>query len=141
MATITSPEPSTSPTARVGKNAKYFFADLLELAELQVSLLRIDLNQARMQAIPGIVILCGAIALCVGALPVVLAGLAYALSIATGTPVVWWLIGVGFTVVTCSIIAMMMAMKKLNSSVLAFNNSQSELKQTILWIKEMMLSE
>jgi len=124
----------------VARNARALAGDVLELVELQTDLLKVDAKDWTKRLILPIVLICAAVVVGIGCVPILLASLGLAL--------VEWLkisyalaaliagaIGVLLTI-ACGLIGWL----RLRGSFGVFGRSREELQRNVRWLKRVLTS-
>ena len=128
------------PVAGFATQAASVAGTAMELAELQVQLVKADAKQAASDATSSVaIIFAGACAL-LGALPVVVLGLASMLDELTGLNAWQSQLIVGFCVVALAAIVILTTLRSLQKMSSQFERSRRELAENIAWLKSVMSS-
>lgn len=128
-----------APTEAVVGGVAEFGNDLAELAELQFKLVAIDVKEAVGRATLPAVVAAIAAVLALGALPVILMGLAQLLVDYANLRPGWAYLLVGVAVVALASIATLVVLPRLKASAESFRRSSEELTRNISWIRTVLV--
>lgn len=128
-------EPASNPAKAVFGNATQVVRDMTELAELQTKLLAADISALKRKSTLPVILLVIALCVLLGAVPVVLFGVAELLVQQAEFPRVWaYMTSAGGGFLTALILSLV-AWLRLRSGFAELENSRRELSQNINWIK------
>ncbi|MCE9548552.1 MAG: phage holin family protein [Planctomycetia bacterium] len=126
------------PPAAVARNFKELQHDVLVLLRLQVDLVRMDIEQWRRRLSVPLFLLVLAVALALGSVPVLLYGVAQALTSLSGMPLALSLEIVAVVSLGIAAIAAYYGWQRLQAANVVFQRSEEELKRNIEWLKELL---
>jgi len=125
------------PTA-VARNARAIAHDVLELAELQTELLKVDARDWVKRLVLPIVLVAVALAAAVGCIPILLLSLARLLYELIDMPFSLALLISGVVGLFIAVVCGLVGWKRLSGSVSVFGRSREELQRNIRWIKRVL---
>jgi len=130
---------SSGPEQQVVGGIAGFGSDIATLVELQATLAVTDLKESLQNAaVPLALIVVGVICL-VGALPVVLLGVATVLAAALKISSGWAMLLTGGVVLTMALTIVAVAALKIGPSFSSFRRSREELARNLAWIRTVLL--
>jgi hypothetical protein len=116
-----------------------FGTDVATLAELQAQLALIDLKQWVAQVRLHVVLMASGLVVALGAVPVVLLGVAALVASAWNLSDAWAMVLTGGVVLTVTLLLVATAALKIGSSFSCFRRSREELTRNLAWIKTVLL--
>jgi hypothetical protein len=119
-------------------NLAEFGHDVATLAELQAELALIDLKETTGRAALPAVAVAGAAALGLGAVPIVLFGVAELITLFGGVPLGWSLLIVSGVTLAVAVVVGVLAGRRLARSFASFRRSREELARNISWVKTVL---
>jgi Putative Actinobacterial Holin-X, holin superfamily III len=125
-----------SPAAGFGRNLAGLMHDLVCLGELQCQLFALDVRESVSRSVVPIGLIIAALLLALGTVPVVLAGIGWALvNLADLSP------GAAFLIVSLiSLVlvagALWWSLRRIRSALASFHRSRQELQDNVRWIKD-----
>jgi len=124
----------------VARNARALAGDVVELVELQTDLLKVDAKDWTKRLILPIVLICAAIGVGIGCIPILLGSLAEAL-------VVWLNIGRSLALLIAGAVGLLVTAicgaigwLRLRGSFSVFSRSREELQRNIRWLRRVLTS-
>lgn len=130
------PKVNDTERAPLGSNLAALGRDLARMADLQMQLLNLDLKQFWSRARRGIFVSCLAAIAVLGAIPVLLFGVAGLLEqFARLTPEIARLI-VGAAVLLCGTVTMWFSIRRIGAAAASLQRSQEEMSQNLKWVRE-----
>ncbi|MFG0295581.1 MAG: phage holin family protein [Maioricimonas sp. JB045] len=131
----------TSPAGGVKKNLAGLTHDLISLAELQAQLVAVDLRDSYSRSVVPAVLVVTALLLALGAMPVILLGIGWALVNLAGFGE-----GAAFLLVSLTAVGLAAAtgwwgVQKLKASLGVLTRSRRELSENVWWIKQALLRQ
>jgi uncharacterized membrane protein YqjE len=128
-----------APEQRVVGGIAGFGSDIATLAELQLELAVSDLKESLQQAkVPLALVVVGVIC-AMGALPVVLLGVAGLLAAALKISPAWAILLTGGVVLTAALAVVAVSTLKISPSFASFRRSREELVRNLAWIRTVLL--
>ena len=122
--------------APLGSNLAALARDLARMADLQLQLLSLDLKQFWSRARKGLFVSCLAGMAVLGAIPVLLFGVAGMLERFGGvTPEIARLI-VGASVLLCGAVTMWFSLRRIGEAAASLQRSQDEMSQNLKWVRD-----
>ncbi|HWE37593.1 MAG TPA: phage holin family protein [Isosphaeraceae bacterium] len=131
--------PINAPTEAVVGGVADFGNDLATLVELQAKLIAIDLKVAVDRATMPLVVAAVGAVLALGALPVVLLGVAELLVQYAGLPRGWAYLLVGGLAIVLAAVAAWLMLPRLKASLESFRRSREELTRNVSWIRTVLV--
>ena len=130
------PKISAAEHAPLGSNLAALGRDLARMADLQLQLLSLDVKQFWSRARTGLFVSCLAGTAVVGAIPVLLFGVAGLLERFAGlTPEIARLI-VGAVVLLGGAVTMWFSLRRIGEAAASLKRSQEEMSQNLKWIRD-----
>ncbi len=131
-------EQRRSPLSGVISSASEVAGDFVELAELQLNLAKADANRFVSRSIPSIggVLACSVMLLV--CLPVGLLGLADILATQFNFDLGLTRLVIGLVGVMISLSILALCLMRLKSGLTSFTHSQNQLRQNLIWFKELI---
>lgn len=122
--------------APLGSNLASLARDLARMADLQLQLLSLDLKQFWSRARNGLFVSCLAAIAVLGAIPVLLFGVAGLLErFGDLTPEIARLI-VGISVLLCGAVTMWFSLRRIGEAAASLQRSQDEMSQNLKWVRD-----
>jgi hypothetical protein len=131
--------PINAPAEALVGGVADFGNDLATLGELQAKLIAIDLKEAAGRATMPLIVAAGGAALALGALPVVLLGVAELLVSYTTLARGWAYLLVGGLAIVLAGVAAMVVLPRLKASLESFRRSREELTRNIAWVRTVLV--
>lgn len=125
-----------SPAADVGSNVADFSHDLISLTELQIQLFAVDVREGTSHSVIPVVLIVAGLILALGAVPVLLLGVAWALVHYAELSQEVALLATGLTALVIAGLMAWVGWRRMQSALSIFTRSQHELKENIYWIKQ-----
>jgi len=130
---------NVKPTT-VARNARALAGDVLELVELQTDLLKVDARDWTTRLVLPIVLICLAIGVGVGCIPILLASLAQALVAWLNISQALALLIAGAVGLALTAIFGVVGWLRLRGSFSVFSRSREELQRNIRWLRRVLTS-
>ncbi|QDU37173.1 hypothetical protein Mal4_14820 [Maioricimonas rarisocia] len=131
----------TSPAGGVKKNLAGLTHDLISLAELQAQLVAVDMRESYSRSVVPAILIVGALLLALGAMPVILLGIGWALVNLAG-------FGEGAAFLLVSVVAIGIAglagwwgVQKLKTAFQVLTRSRQEFAENVWWVKQALLRQ
>jgi Putative Actinobacterial Holin-X, holin superfamily III len=131
-------EQRRSPLSGVISSATEVAGDFVELAELQLELAKADANKFVSRSIPPIGGLLACSVILLVCLPVGLLGLADILATQFELDLGVTRLAIGFVGGLIALGVLAICLRQLKSGLTSFTESQSQLRQNLIWLKEMI---
>lgn len=125
----------TGPLSGLAGQAAEVTGDILELAELQVKLARLDARDAVKRVVGPLGLMVFAACMAIASLPVVFLGLAGGLTKLTGLEPWATQLIVGGIGVVIAVIVVVLALRTLTTALDTFKRSTDELSKNVAWFK------
>ncbi|MFO1064880.1 MAG: phage holin family protein [Pirellulales bacterium] len=127
---------AVGPVRSVTRDASSFLGDALDLAELQVQLLRCDSRAALSRAKPAIAGIVCALGILIASLPVLGEGVASLIAWATDWPlwIAQLIVGVLFALV--GVLTAWLGVRSLRTALTSFSTTQKEVAANIRWLRQ-----
>jgi hypothetical protein len=145
MITATEPQNSAnglqrnaSPISGLANSASSVAGDFVELAELQVHIVRSDLRAMLSRAAGPLTLLLIAPLIAMAGLPAVAIGIAHLIQSSSGMHLSSCYLIVGLSLSTMAVILLSVAIHFLRHSLTELNNSSRELANNIAWLKKVI---
>jgi uncharacterized membrane protein YqjE len=127
-----------SPSKVVARNVAELAHDTMTIAELQVELFKVELEQYTQAATKPLAFLMISALVFLGCIPVVLLGLAFLLTELTGLSQGWSTLLVAVCVSVIAIVCALIEAQQLNKTSLALERSRAEFRRNVIWIKQVL---
>ncbi len=128
-----------APEQQVVGGITGFGSDMATLAELQAQLAAADLKESLQQAALPLALLAGGVIGLIGAVPVVLLGVAGLLTTALKISSAWATLLTGGVVVALALVVIIVSGSKIGPSFSSFRRSREELTRNLAWIRTVLL--
>lgn len=130
-------QPRSGPISGFAGQAAEVTSDVLELAELQLKLVRLDAADAVKRVIWPTGLLVFAVCMAIASLPVAFLGLAGGLEQVAGIEAWQAQLVVGALGVVIALVAVVVALRALSAAVTTFSRSTQELTKNVAWMKSL----
>lgn len=137
-AQVTSPNSNVNPVAGVASSIADLAGDVVELAELNVRLVKADAREAGQRVIRPILLLMISLAMMIACLPVIGFGLASAVAVSFDWSL--WLsqLLVGLLMAALAIAMCLGSLSRIKSAASPFQRSSTELANNVDWFKSVI---